>query len=310
MQGRQPAGTYARQVLEQLLIDLSWSSSRLEGNRYSLLDTEELFKSGASPGNADAIMLLNHKNAIEFMVDAVPTQGLTTDVVRNLHAVLMRDLLADADSYGSIRTKLVNISDTTYVPTQIPALLQEMFESIIGKARLINNAVEAAFFLWINVAYLQPFEVGNKRTSRLAANIPLMLFNCAPLSFLDVDTLDYGLAMLGVYEFRDVALAVDLFEWTYRRSLEKYAVLLESLGAPDPLRLRYRELLNDAIGLVVRERKPLDATLAELGLTATAAPGFRQLLESELQILEVFNCARYRLTMNATEAWIAAGRPR
>ena len=78
MAGQQPAGTYARKVLEQLLIDLSWSSSRLEGNTYSLLATEELFKSGDPPTNSEGVMLLNHKRAIEFLVDAVPEYGLRT----------------------------------------------------------------------------------------------------------------------------------------------------------------------------------------------------------------------------------------
>lgn len=307
---QQPAGTYARKVLEQLLIDLSWSSSRLEGNRYTLLATEELFKRGTAGSDIDAVMLLNHKTAIEFLVDAVPLHGLSTALVRNLHAVLMQDLLEDSDALGAIRNKLVNISDTVYVPTQVPAVLEEMLETILAKARLIKNPVEAAFFLWVNLAYLQPFEDGNKRTSRLAANIPLMLYNCSPLSFLDVAPHDYARAMLGVYEFRDVALAVDLFAWTYRRSMKKYAVVMESMGAPNPLRLRYRESLTDAIGLVVGERKSVEDAIVELKLTEDTVPGFKAMLLDELAKLEVFNCARYRLTLSATRAWIDAGRPR
>lgn len=309
MRGQQPAGTYARKVLEQLLIDLSWSSSRLEGNRYSLLATQELFKSGLSNGDADAVMLLNHKRAIEFLVDAVPDYGLTPALIRNLHAVLLQDLLADSGSLGTIRRKVVNISDTVYVPTQVPSLLEEMFGAIVAKARLIKNPVESAFFIWVNLAYLQPFEDGNKRTSRLAANIPLMLYNCAPLSFNDVDTQDYALAMMGVYEFLDVSMASDLFAWTYRRSLQKYVVVLESMGSPDPVRLRYRESLNDAIQLIVRERESLEAVLLRLDLSAESAPNFRDLLADELQKLDVHNCARYRLAIKATEAWVAAGRP-
>lgn len=309
LQGQQPAGTYARKVLEQLLIDLSWSSSRLEGNRYSLLATEELFRRGAVGTDADAVMLLNHKSAIEFLVDAVPLQGLSTSLIRNLHAILMQDLLADADSLGAIRNKVVNISDTVYVPTQVPAILEEMLGAIVDKARLIKNPVEAAFFLWVNLAYLQPFEDGNKRTSRLAANIPLMLYNCAPLSFLDVDPHEYARAMLGVYEFQDVAMAVDLFTWTYRRSMKKYVVVMESMGVPDPLRLRYREFLTDAIGLVVRDRKSAAQAIDELGLSENSAPGLHAMLLDELKKLEVFNCARYRLTMNMAQTWIDAGRP-
>jgi fido (protein-threonine AMPylation protein) len=310
LRGQQPAGTYARKVLEQLLIDLSWSSSRLEGNRYSLLATEELFRRGIAGGDADAVMLLNHKAAIEFLVDSVPTQGLAMAVVRNLHAVLMENLLADTEALGVIRKTLVNISDTVYVPTQVPAVLEQVLATILTKAQLIKNPVEAAFFLWVNLAYLQPFEDGNKRTSRLAANIPLMLYNCSPLSFLDVSSQDYARAMMGVYEFRDVSCAVDLFAWTYRRSMRKYVVVMESMGDPDPLRLRYREYLKEAIGRVVRDRQSVEAAIKELGLDEDQAPGFRAMLLDELGKLEIFNCARYRLTLAATEAWISANRPR
>ncbi|NVZ27092.1 Fic family protein [Pseudomonas gingeri] len=309
MRGQQPAGTYARKVLEPLLIDLSWSSSRLEGNRYSLLATEELFKSGVTGGDLDAVMLLNHKAAIEFMVDAVPSYGLTTPVIQNLHALLMQDLLADPSGLGTIRQKVVNISDTTYLPSQVPSLLGEMLECILEKARQIKNPVESAFFLWVNLAYLQPFDDGNKRTSRLAANIPLMLYNSAPLSFLDMDVRDYAHAMMGIYEHLDVSLAADLFEWAYRRSIRKYEVTLEAMGRPDPVRVQFREALNEAIGAIVRDRKTCEEAMADLSLGADQAQLLRPLLMDELKVLGVFNCARYRLTMKQTESWIDAGRP-
>lgn len=307
--GQLPAGTYVRKVLEQLLVDLSWSSSHLEGNRYTLLDTEELFKSGAAATDSDAVMLLNHKAAIEFLVDAVPTQGLSSGLVRNLHAVLMQDLLAEVAALGAIREKVVNISGTTYVPTLVPAVLQEMFERIISTAQHIKNPIEAAFFLWVNLAYLQPFEDGNKRVSRLAANVPLMLYNQAPLAFLDVDREDYALAMMGVYESCDVSMAVDLFDWTYRRSQAKYKVVMESMGSPDPFRVNYREALNEAVGLVVRSRRPVAEALDRLGLPAEDATKFEQLLAQELKALAAFNCARYRLGIKETQAWIDEGRP-
>lgn len=308
MQGQQPAGTYARKVIEQLLIDLSWSSSRLEGNTYSLLATEELFKSGAPPSDTEAVMLLNHKRAIEFIVDAVPSYGLTDIVIRNLHALLMQDLLAESSGLGAIRTKVVNISDTTYVPTQVPQLLEEMFTQIIAKAQLVKNPIEAAFFLWVNLAYLQPFEDGNKRTSRLAANIPLMLYNCAPLAFLDVDPRDYAKAMIGIYESLDLTIAIELFAWTYRRSIRKYQVILEAMGAPDPFRLLYREHLSEAAQKIVRERQRLHQVVADMGLPADDARAFSHMLEAELKALNPYNCARYRITLAEAQAWIQGGR--
>ena len=312
MTGQQPAATYARRVLEQLLIDLSWASSKLEGNPLSLLETRELFNSGLSAGDAsdpNKVMLLNHKEAIEFMVDAVPNYGLTVPVVRNIHAVLMKNMLADERALGAIRNKVVNITDTVYVPTQVPHLLEEMLNQIVEKGRLIKSPVEAAFFLWVNLAYLQPFEDGNKRTSRLAANIPLMLYNCAPLSFLDVAPSDYAQAVLGVYELLDAKIAIELFAWTYRRSVAKYTAVIQSMGSPDPFRTKYREFLSEVAQRVVRDACPLATAIAELGLPDEDRPTFEEMLRSDFEHLEIFNCARYRLTMKQTEDWLSKGRP-
>jgi fido (protein-threonine AMPylation protein) len=311
MQGQLPASTYARKVLEQLLIDLSWTSSRLEGNQFTLLATKELFELGKAADAADpeALMLLNHKSAIEFLVDAVPVYGLNTLVVRNVHAVLMNNLLPNADGLGTIRQKIVNISDTVYLPAQNPHLLEEMLERIVEKACLVKNPIEAAFFLWLNLAYLQPFEDGNKRVSRVCANIPLLLYNCAPLSFLDVDIAIYAQAMMGVYELQNVALAADLFAWTYRRSIQKYGAVLESMGMPDAFRTRYREPIGEAVRQVVEQGQTLEQALAVLSIEAHDQAEFVRVVRDDLAHLEVYNCSRFRLSWEKTGQWIARGRP-
>jgi Fic family protein len=309
-EGQQPAGAVARKVLEQLLIDLSWHSSRLEGNRVSLLDTRALFEHGrGDASNPDITMLLNHKEAIEFMVDAVPEQGISVPVVRNLHALLMQGLLFDPLAAGAIRRRIVTIDGSVYQPLQTPILLEQMLEEIVARARLIRNPIEGAFFLWVNLAYLQPFEDGNKRTSRLASNLPLLLYNCAPLSFLDVERSDYAHAMLGAYEQRSVALAVELFETTYRRSIEKYRAALGSFGTADPIRARYREALGDAIRRVLADGESAPAAIASLAIDPVDLDVFTRLVEQELSHLAIYNCARYRLTIPVVERWIAAGRP-
>ncbi len=113
----------------------------------SLLDTRELFARGRDGGaDSDATMLLNHKEAIEFMVEAVPEQGMTVLVIRNLHGVLMQGLLADPNAVGAIRRKIVQVEESVYTPTQVPQLLEEMLALIVEKARAINNPLEAAFF--------------------------------------------------------------------------------------------------------------------------------------------------------------------
>jgi Fic family protein len=311
-QHQQPAGTYAREVLEQLLIDLSWSSSRLEGNNKSFLDTKELFELGQQDGplDEDTLMLLNHKSAIEFMVDAVPTGGITVPTVVDLQANLMRDLLRDARDIGSIRRRVVNIDGSVYTPSSIPSLLEETLNAIVDKVRSIRNPVEAAFFLWVNLAYLQPFADGNKRTSRLCANMPLMLYNCAPLSFLDVERSDYATAMLGVYEQRNVAAAVDLFEFIYRRSIQKYSVLRASLSAPDPIRTKYRQALNELMQFVVFHGRTLEAAFADVQVDTADSAALHLIANTELDQLEQYNCARYNLARGMTQRWIDAGRRR
>ncbi len=310
LQGQQPAGTYARRVLESLLIDLSFFSSRLEGNRYSRLETQVLFEAGtADPADRDATMLLNHKRAIEFLTDEVPLYGLTGMVVRNLHTLLMQGLLHDENALGTIRERVVSISNTVYVPSQVPPLLGQMLEQIVDKAREVKNPVEAAFFLWINIAYLQPFEDGNKRTSRLSANIPLLMFNCAPLSFLDVRDEDYGRAMIGVYEQLDTSAAADLFAWTYRRSIAKYAVQISAAGVPDPFRARYRDAIGEIVARVVRDREAPAAVITEFSLDANDAARLLDLVQGDLARLGAHNFARYRLTQKQIETWMAEGRP-
>ncbi|MET2490482.1 Fic family protein [Ralstonia pseudosolanacearum] len=216
------AGVASRKVFAQLLVDLAWNSSRLEGNRCSLEVARELLNGGPVRCDVDTVMLLNYKSAIEFLVDCVSQEGLSSLVVRNLHAILMRDLVPDGASLGAIRNGPLGIAGTLYSPMQEPDVIKAMLDSIVEKAARIENPVEAALFLWIQLAYLQPFESGNELTSRLAANIPLLLHNCAPLTFQDVTREDYALAMLAVYELRDATLAAELLSWTYQRSVRMY----------------------------------------------------------------------------------------
>jgi hypothetical protein len=117
------------------------------------------------------------------------------------------------------------------------------------------------------------------------------------------------MAMIGVYEQQDVSLAADLFDWTYRRSIEKYRAVLDSLGAPDPLRAKFREELGDAIRQIVAQGTPLNTAIETLHIPSDHQTAFTQMLRTELAHLEPYNCARYRLTIGKTEEWVARGRP-
>ena len=253
----QPAGTYAKQILSRLLIDLAWNSSRLEGNTYSLLDTKRLIELGEeAEGRAhlEAQMILNHKDAIEFLVSAADEIGFNRYTILNLHALLANNLLADPTAAGRLRYIAVGIERSAFHPLEVPQLIEESFDQILATAAAITDPFEQAFFVMVQLPYLQPFDDVNKRVSRLAANIPLIKGNLSPLSFADVPRQTYTEAVLGVYELNKIDLLKDVFIWAYERSAARYAAVRQSLGEPDPFRLRYREQLRELIAELVRAR--------------------------------------------------------
>jgi hypothetical protein len=308
----QPAGTYAKKVLSRLLIDLAWNSSRLEGNTYSLLDTTRLIELGEeAKGRAhlEAQMILNHKDAIEFLVSAADEIGFNRYTILNLHALLANNLLADPTAAGRLRYIAVGIERSVFHPLEVPQLIEESFDQILATAAAITDPFEQAFFVMVQIPYLQPFDDVNKRVSRLAANIPLIRGNLSPLSFADVPRQTYTEAVLGVYELNKIDLLKDVFIWAYERSAARYAAVRQSLGEPDPFRLRYREQLREIISDLIRSRVGRKAAAARIGdwVTREIDPGdrprFAEIVETELTSLHEGNFARYRIRPSEFAAW-------
>ena len=182
--GVEAAGTYAKQILNRLLIDLSWNSSRLEGNTYSLLDTRRLIEFGeeAPGGNRlEAQMLFNHKDAIAFLVSAADEIGFNRFTILNLHGILAQNLLADEAAAGRLRRIAVGIEKSAFHPLEVPQLIEECFNQVLATAQAIHDPYEQAFFAMVQLPYLQPFDDVNKRVSRLAANSPLYQGKLVPL---------------------------------------------------------------------------------------------------------------------------------
>ena len=311
----QPAGTYARQILNRLLIDLSWNSSRLEGNTYSLLDTTRLLEIGEEAEGKqrlEAQMILNHKGAIEFLVDDAGTIGFNRHTILNLHALLADNLLADSRAAGGLRHITVGIDGSVFYPLETPALIEECFNQILATAAAISDPFEQAIFVMVQLPYLQPFDDVNKRVSRLAANIPLIKANLVPLSFEDVPRDLYTEAILGVYEMKRIDLLRDVFIWAYGRSAARYAAVRQSLGEPDPFRWQYRAELRDVVGRIIRGRMDKKQATAYVAAWAQEQidPGqserFRQVAERELLSLHEGNFARYRVRPSEFEAWQGA----
>ena len=307
-----PAGTYARHILNRLLIDLAWNSSRLEGNTYSLLDTKRLIELGQeAEGHAhlEAQMILNHKDAIEFLVSAAGEIGFNRYTILNLHALLANNLLADPTAAGRLRYIAVGIERSAFHPLEMPQLIEESFDQILATATAIADPFEQAFFVMVQLPYLQPFDDVNKRASRLAANIPLIKGNLSPLSFADVPRQTYTDAVLGVYELNEIDLLKDVFIWAYERSAARYAAVRQSLGEPDPFRLRYREQLRECIAELVRTRVSRKEAVARIArwsekeITPDDRQRFTEIVEAELASLHEGNFARYRIRPSEFAAW-------
>lgn len=307
----QPAGTYAREILNRLLIDLSWNSSRLEGNTYSLLDTELLIHKGKTPSNKSPMetqMILNHKEAIEFLVESSDEVGFNRYTFLNLHALLSNNLLPDPAASGRLRTFGVGITNSVFTPLGIPQLIEEYFDLILTKASEIENPFEQVFFILVQLPYLHPFDDVNKRVSRLAANIPLNRQNLAPLSFVDVPEESYVKGMLAIYELNRIELFKDVFLWAYERSALRYAAIRQSLGEPDPFRMKYREEIREVVSYIVRNTLEKETASDRIKFEAKKLPTtdqfqFTEVVETELLGLHEGNFVRYRIKPSEFTVW-------
>lgn len=251
----EPAGTYANKIYDRFLIDLSYNSSRLEGNTYSLLDTQKLLLEGKTPEgkmDADRVMILNHKEAIRFLVKGVNRIDLTEESIRTLHFLLSDNLVLEKDS-GHIRTDGVKISGSVYIPLDNPDRIQKIFSAIVKKAQKIKDVFEQSFFLLVHLSYLQAFMDVNKRLARLAANIPLVKQNYIPISFNDIEKTDYQTAIIAIYELNEPGPLSDLYVFSYLRTCKEYEVTSSSMVF-DVERVRYRKTRRELIALIIKEK--------------------------------------------------------
>lgn len=312
-----PAGTFARDILNRLLIDLSWSSSRLEGNTYTRLDTQRLIEFGQAAEGKDAKetqMILNHKAAIELIVEGGEDIGINRYTLLNLHSLLSENLMADPEASGRLRRRPVEIGQSVYTPVAVPQVVEECFDLLIDKAAAIHDPFEQAYFLMVQIPYLQPFEDVNKRVSRLAANIPLISADLCPLSFVDVPERTYISGTLGVYEMTRVELLRDLFVWAYQRSCEKYVIVRDSLAEPDIFRMKYRAALTAVVSEIVKGAKSSsDESIRGLAVPLVDAhhlDKFVAMAQQELDRLDENNIARHRIRLSEFRAWrSSAGKP-
>lgn len=213
--------TYNKEM-ERLAIDLSWKSSQIEGNTYSLLETERLLiekETASGKTKEEANMLLNHKEAIDFVVAhtdyLIP---LSVSKIEDIHSMLIKDLAIDKN----IRTRKVGISGTNYTPIDNEFQIREALENMCTLVNSKKNIFEKALLALVLISYIQPFADGNKRTARIVSNAILLNHKYCPLSFRTVDSVSYKKALLIFYEQHNISNFKEIFISQFEFAVNTY----------------------------------------------------------------------------------------
>ena len=211
-----------RKEFERLAIDLSWKSSQIEGNTYSLLETERLLRekeTAAGKSKEEAIMLLNHKEAIDFIIENPDYLfPLSVSKIEDIHSILIRELSVPRN----IRRGKVGISGTNYRPIDNEFQIQEALSLACNLINRRENVFEQALLALVLISYIQPFVGGNKRTARIVSNAILIHHRYCPVSFRTVDSIEYKKAILLFYEQNNISAIKRIFIEQYAFAVKTY----------------------------------------------------------------------------------------
>ena len=253
-------------------------------------------------------MILNHKAAIEMIVENADKIDLNAYTIFTIHANLSYDLLPNAFDSGRLRQGPVEISGTTYMPMAIPDQIQSTFHKMLKKASEITDPYEQSFFIMVHLPYLQPFIDVNKRVARIASNIPFIRHDLCPLSFIDVDERAYMDGLLAIYELNSIEVLREVYLWAYEKSCQRYAGIVQSMAMPDPFRLKYKGLIFAVIKTVVEKlKKPTAATVDKILSEHPYQPpdhnALQEMILEEITYLHEGNIGRYGLTPSQYYKW-------
>jgi Fic family protein len=211
-----------RKEIERLNIDFSWKSSKIEGNTYSLLETEQLIKNqqeASGHTKEEATMILNHKKALEYTgSNRKDFRSMSVAKIENIHSLLMSGL----NVTKNLRKSLVGITGTNYKPLDNEFQIRESLEKTCQLVNETEDVFEKAVVLMLLIAYIQPFVDGNKRTSRLSGNAILQSFDSCPLSYRSMDEVEYKKAILLFYEQNNISYFKELFLKQFEFAVENY----------------------------------------------------------------------------------------
>ena len=211
-----------KKEFERLAIDLSWKSSQIEGNTYSLLETEKLLKekeTAAGKTKEEAVMLLNHKDALDFIIETPDyLYPLSVSKIEDIHSILVKEL----DVERNLRKRRIGISGTNYRPLDNQFQISEALQDSCNLINKKSGVFEKALLALVLISYIQPFMDGNKRTARIVSNAILMNEKYCPLSFRTVDSIDYKKAMLLFYELNNISNFKEIFIEQFEFAVNTY----------------------------------------------------------------------------------------
>ncbi len=314
-----PPGTFARRHYDRFLLDLTCGSValELEAPSYSRLEVQQLLTGGASDPRRSATetqLILNHKRAIELLLDAESPLGLDRGSLCNLHAALSENLLPDPSDEGRLRWRGVLVPGTSLVPLARESEIAERLDLLLDRVRAIPDPFEQAFFLLLQLPYLHPFFALNEAVARVAANIALVRANLCPMTWEGVPRDLYMNGVRGYFEYQKHSLLRDVFEWGYERSCERLAEREVREVEPDPIRLRYRRELHGVVREVALGRVVADAAwLVRWGeLNGVVADDMELFATTARMLLEAMHegvIGRYGITRDQFAEWRqASGR--
>ena len=225
--------------LERFVIELSWKSSKIEGNTYSLLETETLIKESieaSGRSKAEAIMILNHKRAFEsILAGRKDYEKITLSKITQLHHMLVKDLSISP----GVREQAVGITGTVYRPLDNKWQILEALEKLAEAINKSRYPLEKALIASTMISYIQPFSDGNKRTGRMLTNAILLAHDFFPLSYRSVDEDMYKKALILFYEQGSIYSLKEIFINQYRFALDTY------FRVPQKDSIDYKALINE-----------------------------------------------------------------
>lgn len=211
-----------KKEFERLTIELSWKSSQIEGNTYSLIDTEILIKEkreAEGHNKEEAIMILNHKNALDYIWQKDKYfQKLDLRKIEDIHKLIVQDLSVAT----GLRKRIVGIVGTKYKPLDNDQQIKEAVENTVKLINSYQDPFSKALTTLLMISYIQPFEDGNKRTARLLADAVLLAHDVCPLSYRSINEADYKKAVILFYEQNNARFFKELFIEQLKFAIDNY----------------------------------------------------------------------------------------